>query len=447
MDVEMKIAKLEEIKNTPITKRDKDEDEIINSMQMDEKTNRKNTLDTRVNLMQSSQSAREVSNNLELVWNDLTLTAIISQGLCRSNKNKIILNKLNGRVQSGECLAVLGPSKCGKTSLLNYLSNKIDPANLKVEGTYTLNGEQINSERFQKISCYVMQEDHLEATMSPKEILLFTAKMKFNLPTDEIELKVAKMITDLHLNKCQNTPIGDHSKRGVSGGERKRTSIGVELITDPKIIFLDEPSTGLDSYNTYELIVLLKKLTEKGKIVIFTIHQPSSQIFDLLDKINILALGKTIYFGPKDDCYDFFENINIPIPLSYNPFEHFMEATGTGTVEDDFTLKKFPELKSIENTNERYESYIKILNCNYEKIKLKYTDESPIIRGFSDETKNLFKLKNVDQINFFYQWSLIFARNLIVAMRNSNILYSKMVLNTLVGVQLAIIYAPVIFIL
>jgi ABC-type multidrug transport system ATPase subunit len=331
---------------------------------------------------------------------------------------------VSGRVKSGECLAILGSSGAGKTTLLNYLSRKIESSSLKVEGNVSLNSENISSKEFDSIASYVMQDDILEATMTPTEILMFTAKMKFKLPLEKIEQKVFDMIQDLNLKKCQNTRIGDKITRGVSGGERKRTSIGVELISDPKIIFLDEPTTGLDSYNAYELIQLLKNLSQKNRMIIFTIHQPSSEIYGLLDKINILALGKTIYFGPQKKCFECFDNLKIPVPLKYNPFEHFMEVTNVATIEDPKILSNFPELNSIENKLDKYSSYISNLNGSFERIKNEFFDFTPTVRGFTEETKQNIIDKGIRQ-NFFYEFGLIFGRNMVISRRNPKVLYMK----------------------
>jgi len=170
-----------------------------------------------------------------------------------------------------------------------------------------------------------MQDDVLESTMTPKEILLFTAKLKLtNFTNQQIELRINEMIQKLNLNNAKNTKIGDNLSRGVSGGERKRTSICTELISDPQIVFLDEPTTGLDSNNAFEVVKNICKLAkEDNKLIIFTIHQPSSEIFSLLDKVSILADGKTIYFGPQNKCLDCFDKLfKLPCRMNYNPFEH-----------------------------------------------------------------------------------------------------------------------------
>lgn len=108
-------------------------------------------------------------------------------------------------------------------------------------------------------------------------------------------LRVNELIKELRLENCQNTFVGGEIIKGISGGERKRTSIGVELITNPPLLMLDEPTSGLDSFTAFVIIALLKKYSMKGKTVIFTIHQPDSDIFNLFDRLMLLVEGKFIY--------------------------------------------------------------------------------------------------------------------------------------------------------
>jgi len=269
-------------------------------------------------------------------------------------------------------LAIIGSSGAGKTTLLNFLSQKIEASKLKIEGEVKLNNQPINIDQFNALASYVMQDDILEPVMTPAEVLLFTAKLKLDEPIEEIERKVFSMIKELNLMKCKDTQIGNELIRGVSGGERKRTSIGVELISDPDIIFLDEPTTGLDSYNAYEVIDLLKQLSKQGKMVIFTIHQPCSEIYELLEKLYVLALGKTIYFGSSEKAYNMFEKFGIPVPLNYNPFEHFIENTTLSAIEN-VNENNYPfaylNLKSIEDNQERYKLYVTHLNETFTQNK------------------------------------------------------------------------------
>jgi len=136
---------------------------------------------------------------------------------------------------------------------------------------------------FATFSAYVQQDDILFQTMTVRECLEFAAKLKLPGPLESQMLRVDQIISELRLTKCQNTKIGGPLVKGISGGERKRTSIGVELITDPNLIFLDEPTTGLDSFTATSVMETLKDLAKSGRTIIQTIHQPNSDIFEMFD--------------------------------------------------------------------------------------------------------------------------------------------------------------------
>ena len=136
--------------------------------------------------------------------------------------------------------------------------------------------------------------------------------------------RVDEIINELKLTKCQNTKIGGPLVKGVSGGERKRTSIGVELITDPNLIFLDEPTTGLDSFTATSVIESLRDLAQSGRTVISTIHQPNSDIFEVFDRLMLMAAGKIIYYNKASLAVDYFSGIGYPCPEMTNPADYFM---------------------------------------------------------------------------------------------------------------------------
>lgn len=123
-------------------------------------------------------------------------------------------------------------------------------------------------------------------------------------------MKVNDIISELKLTKCQNTYIGGALIKGVSGGERKRTSIGVELITDPSLIFLDEPTTGLDSYTATQVMSILKNLANSGRTIIQTIHQPNSDIYAMFDKLMLLAQGRVLFYNDAALAVDYFANLS-----------------------------------------------------------------------------------------------------------------------------------------
>ena len=144
---------------------------------------------------------------------------------------------------------------------------------------------------FGKIGAFIQQDDILIETMTARESFRFAAKLRTNLDDEGIETKVTELINKLGLQMCCDTRIGGVTLKGISGGERKRTSIGYELITDPMLLLLDEPTSGLDSTTALRIVKILKKEARSGKTVICTIHQPSMEIFDQFDRLILLQDG------------------------------------------------------------------------------------------------------------------------------------------------------------
>lgn len=377
----------------------------------------------------------------QLEWKDINIT------FQKKKTIKNILENVNGIVKSGEMLAILGSSGAGKTTLLNFLSRKIQSVSLKSTGKVTLNNEELNDNDFSCITSYVMQDDILEPTMTAKEILLFTAHLQMkDESVEKQEERVKSLLSLLKIEKCQNTRIGDNLNRGVSGGERKRVSIAVELLSDSPIIFLDEPTTGLDSYNAYEVISALRHLAfTMNKIIIFTIHQPASEIFELLDKLHILSLGRTVFFGDKKDLFEYYNMISLPFPENYNPFEHIIEKTALTAIESDEILSIYPDLNKIENKQEKYSEYIKTISSLFinkfvkEKVNNKENSKVEEIPLFIKD-----HMKSKDQSSFFYETYKLILRNLIKGLRNKKFLLLKIFQNIIIGIIVSLIYSEVL---
>ena len=142
----------------------------------------------------------------------------------------------------------------------------------------------------------------------------------------EIEDKVEETITSLGLEDCMNNLIGSHRRRGISGGQKKRTSIGMELVAESNVLFMDEPTTGLDAFNARNLIETIKKLTvEEAKVVILTIHQPRPDVLMMFDRFFLLTQGRIAFFGTLSDALVYFEEIGYPCPSLVNPADYFID--------------------------------------------------------------------------------------------------------------------------
>jgi ATP-binding cassette subfamily G (WHITE) protein 2 len=138
------------------------------------------------------------------------------------------------------------------------------------------------------------------------------------------------IITELGLERCKDTIIGGPFKRGVSGGERKRVSIGHEMLVDPSLLFLDEPTSGLDSTTALRIIKTLQELAKSGKTIISTIHQPSSTVYHMFDKMILLCEGHPLYYGDAHEAMNYFASVRFTPPFPMNPADFLLDlANGT----------------------------------------------------------------------------------------------------------------------
>ena len=182
---------------------------------------------------------------------------------------KAILNHISLRAESGALTAILGGSGSGKTTLLNQLSGRTGQGRLITSGKVLFNGIEDSSG---VKAAYVIQEDILQPTLTIRETLTYAAKLRLPASVSDAEKqqKVEEIMKELGLSEVADTKIGNHRHRGCSGGEKRRTSIGVQLLSNPSILYLDEPTTGLDSTNAFQVVKTLQGLARKGRTVIVT---------------------------------------------------------------------------------------------------------------------------------------------------------------------------------
>ncbi|XP_008810525.2 ABC transporter G family member 6-like [Phoenix dactylifera] len=251
-------------------------------------------------------------------------------------RTKTLLDSISGEAREGEILAVLGASGSGKSTLIDALADRIARESLK--GSITLNGENLDGRLLKVISAYVMQDDLLFPMLTVEETLMFSAEFRLprTLSSAQKRARVQALIDQLGLRQAANTIIGDEGHRGVSGGERRRVSIGIDIVHDPIVLFLDEPTSGLDSTSAFMVVKVLQRIAHGGSIVIMSIHQPSYRILGLLDRLLFLSRGQTVYSGAPDGLPSFFSDFGHPIPENGNATEFALdlirelESTPTG---------------------------------------------------------------------------------------------------------------------
>ncbi|NWH58932.1 ABCG2 protein, partial [Geococcyx californianus] len=263
--------------------------------------------------------------------------------------------------------AILGPTGSGKSSLLDILAARKDPHGLS--GDILINGAP-QPTNFKCTSGYVVQDDVVMGTLTVRENLKFSAALRLPKSVKEQEKneRVNQIIKELGLTKVADSKVGTQFTRGVSGGERKRTNIGMELITDPAILFLDEPTTGLDASTANAVLLLLKRMTKQGKTIIFSIHQPRYSIFRLFDNLTLLAAGRVLYHGPAQHAIEHFRSIGYECEPYNNPADFFLDIiNGDSTA---VAMNKADDVTTVESPEECTE-YDKTLA---EKLAEKYFD-------------------------------------------------------------------------
>ncbi|KAK8593335.1 hypothetical protein V6N13_043071 [Hibiscus sabdariffa] len=257
-----------------------------------------------------------------------TAAAVVGDSLAGDSyftRTKTLLNDISGEARDGEIMAVLGASGSGKSTLIDALANRIAKGSLK--GNVTLNGEALESRMLKVISAYVMQDDLLYPMLTVEETLMFAAEFRLprTLSKSKKKMRVQALIDQLGLRNAAKTVIGDEGHRGVSGGERRRVSIGIDIIHDPIILFLDEPTSGLDSTSAFMVIKVLQRIAQSGSIVIMSVHQPSYRILGLLDRLIFLSRGQTVYSGSPMNLPLYFSEFGYPIPENENKTEFALD--------------------------------------------------------------------------------------------------------------------------
>jgi len=286
------------------------------------------------------------SSSTNLVYDSITY--VLPVKVKRKKELKTILDNCSGIMSVG-LNAILGPTGSGKTSLLDVLAGRKQKKFLS--GNVLVNG-QYQTKSFRLSSGFVVQDDIIMGTLTVRENIHFSANLR--LPSSHSkksrENRVEMIIEDLGLQNCADTMVGTDETRGVSGGERKRTNIGMELIIQPDILFLDEPTTGLDSTTASSVMKLLKRQAEKGRTIIFSIHQPRYSIFKLFDRLTLLSAGETIYHGVANDALPYFENLGYQCETHDNPADFFLDLLSNDVIQKDGGKSRLCKLYENSNT-------------------------------------------------------------------------------------------------
>ncbi|KAJ3030652.1 UNVERIFIED_CONTAM: hypothetical protein HDU68_008287 [Siphonaria sp. JEL0065] len=294
--------------------------------------------------VQIDHTSKPPSISLEL--KDLSLDFHIRRGFSFSKstpvETKRILKSVSATFPPGELTAILGSSGAGKSTLLHLLHarNSDLPSHIVAEkgGSMFHNGIEFTKEQINACTASVRQDDsHLLPALTARETLVYAAMLR--LPSGwSRERKVARaedVLLELGLKECANTVVGGEGVKGLSGGEKRRLSVGLAMLMDPAILLLDEPTSGLDASSARNMMITLKAIAAEGRTVICTIHQPRSDIFPLLDRILLLARGgRVVYQGPGSALVPHFSSLNHQLPILTNPADFALDLASVDLRND-----------------------------------------------------------------------------------------------------------------
>lgn len=349
-----------------VVEEEKEEEEELKGGKEEEEEVRKETISrqpSKFSTLASTNSLRKYVP-VYLNWKDIRYSVTVTipgryPWSAQTQFQKPILHGVSGFLRPGEFCAVLGPSGSGKTSLLNVLSTLVTKD--KYEGMVLFNGMEHNSSTYdsKRMSGFVQQMEVQLSYLTVEESLMYTARLKLPSGTDHRAV-VEAVMEELGILHCRNTRIGDGIRIfGCSGGERKRVSIANELIINPSILFLDEPTTGLDSSISFNLVKTLISLAREGRTIMCTIHQPSSQIFYLFERLLLLADGKVCYHGHAKDLVSYFSSIGFDCPNHFNPAD-FILFLANEPEKAKILAERFAEVgkdKDIRSVAELHRAY------------------------------------------------------------------------------------------
>lgn len=376
----------------------------------------------------------------------------VSEG--RRRGYKTILKGVNGKFKSGELTGIMGPSGAGKSTLMNILAG-YKTSNL--EGSVLINGKDRSLRRFRKMSCYIMQDDCLTPHLTVKEAMTVSANLKLGKCISQSDKKaiITEVMEVLGLIDCKDT-----ASVCLSGGQRKRLSIALELVNNPPVMFFDEPTSGLDSSSCFQCLCLLKSLARGGRTIICTIHQPSARLFEMFDHLYMLAEGQCIYRGPVMNLVPFLSSMGLNCPSYHNPADYVMEvACGE---HGDYVQKLVVAVnagrcntilsKALEATGQKVidndiAKQTTQINPNGDCLVLpngsaKASGLAPptCTTSLLDSSENLQPDKNTFPTSGFHQFLILLKRSMCIIFRDKTLTRLRLVAHFIIGVLIGSIY-------
>ncbi|XP_004349233.2 ATP-binding cassette transporter [Capsaspora owczarzaki ATCC 30864] len=260
--------------------------------------------------------------NVKTLWTDFLQTTRLRPS--PPSKQFKILDNISGYLEPGDMVAILGGPLSGKSTLIKAIADRLPE---KIGGSIRVNGQQV-PENFNRICGYVPQIDVHNPTLTVRETFEFAAELQLprEMPTEEKSRHIDVILKLLGLEHAANTLVGNPLIRGVSGGEKKRVTVGIEMLKTPNMLLLDEPTTGLDSAAAYNVLSHVRSIADVGFPCMAALLQPSRELYELFNRVLILSQGSIVYFGPREKALDHFASLGLHCPEAMNPAEFLAQC-------------------------------------------------------------------------------------------------------------------------
>ncbi|CAG9820292.1 unnamed protein product [Phaedon cochleariae] len=379
-----------------------------------------------------------VSGSMNIGFRNISYT--VKEGLLFKRKPRKILDDISGEFSGGELTAIMGPSGSGKTMLMNVLAGYTTDG---ATGDKLVNEVIRNENNFRRRSCYIMQNDDLQPLLTVHEAMTIAADLKMVSKKDKIT-RVKELIVSMGLWEHRKTRTNS-----LSGGQRKRLSIALELLKNPQVMFFDEPTSGLDSLSSKQCVLLLKQMALSGRTIICSIHQPSATLFQMFDHLYVLGEGKCLYQGSVKGMLPYLEALSLKCPTYHNPADFLLEVASGEYGNYIPMLRNKSDNGKNQAWKKNHRNTIQMESLDHlgnlmQNGLLTPIHAPPILLPKTPSCDTSLESHQCCQGSYptssFHQFSVLLKRTFLILTRDRTLAYSRMLTHTLIAVFLGILY-------